>query len=503
MTIPPAAARSEPPLPPALMALVAVGGGLIIGAAATVGPAAAGAALAASVCGFYLLRHPVLAAAILVGAVPALSGLRRGLLVPGLRISEVLIGALAIAILVSVRRGQSPKWTSFDWLALAYATAVAVLGGIGLLLRGDDFDGEIGFLLGPFQFFLLYRAVRTAVRDDRGRTLALRIALLAAIPVCLITFVQVADIGGVRRLLFSITSEPGQTDLFARATSQGVGRATGPFVIWHTLSAYLWLISLVAVALLLRRDRRVLPPWVLMLVTAMSGAAILLTVSVTPVLALAAGMLWLGYSHRHLGRVLAVLAVAGVATALMLSSTIAARAEQQEAPVSAGKNAMVPETLSFRYEVWTEQYFPVIERNLLTGYGPGIPPGVTWESTESIYVTMLMRGGVPLLLLYLALMLSLFIHCRTVVREVDAPMAATVAEVVALAVVILLAYQAVVPLFMITGMPHLFWALAGLVPPLTSRSAANGSARAPRSSARRDDVPSVANHRPGRSIGVR
>lgn len=457
--------REAVPLHPGLVALVAVAGGLLIGGAATLGPVPAVGALLGSVAGFYFLRRPAIAAIILVGAVPALSGLTRGLPVPGLRISEVLVGALSIAILLTVPRGQAARWGLFDWMALVYASGVALLGGVALLLRGEAFSPDnIAALLGPFQFLLLYRAVRTAVRTERHRILALRMALLAAIPVCLLAFVQVADVGGVRELLFTVTAEPGADDLFADAEAGGVSRVTGPFVIWHTLSAYLWLISLVAAGLLLRGDRRVLPAGALIAVLAMAAAAILLTVSATPLMALVAGVLWLAHRHGQLGRVVLLVIVGGVVGAAALGPSIAARSEQQQVPESVGGNPLVPQTIAFRYEVWTEQYFPVIERNLITGYGPGIPPEVTWESTESIYVTMLMRGGIPLLIIYLALTLSLLAWARTARRAGRAPVGAAVAEAMAVAVVILYAYQALIPLFMITGMPHLLWALAGLMP---------------------------------------
>lgn len=472
--------HEAPPLPPALVGLIAVAGGLVIGGAATLGPVAGVGALAASIVGFYLLRRPLLSATILVGVVPAVSGLSRGIPVPGLRLSEILIGALTVAILLTVRRGEEAPWGAFDWLALFYATAVAALGGADVLMRGEPFDAEVmGTLLAPFQFVLLYRAVRTAVRDDRGRATALRMALLGAVPVCLLAFLQAADIGGVRSLLFSITSEPGAADLYAEATQGGVGRVTGPFVIWHTLSAYLWLIALVAAGLLLRGDRSVLPPWALSALIAMAGVTILLTVSATPVIALIAGLLWLARAHRRLGRAVVVLGVAGAVAAAAFAPSIAARMEQQQVPASAGGSSLVPQTLSFRYAVWTEQYLPVIERNPLSGYGPGVPPEVTWQSTESIYVTMLLRGGVPLLIIYLALMLAWLVWARAARHAEHEPVGAAVAEVVVVAVVILFVYQALVPLFMITGMPHLLWALAGLIPAVRAGGSRRGVDRPP------------------------
>jgi hypothetical protein len=111
----------------------------------------------------------------------------------------------------------------------------------------------------------------------------------------------------------------------------------------------------------------------------------------------------------------------------------------------------------------------------LSGYGPKIPPDVTWKYTESVYIGLLLRGGLPLLAIYGLMTWALVLVALEVARRplTSDPARAgpdeehTLEQALARGTVVLLAVlavtQLIAPLFLTTGLPHVWWILAGLV----------------------------------------
>ena len=89
-------------------------------------------------------------------------GVRRGLPIPGFRLTEVMIAGIAAIILITAKR--APRWGTFDWCALAYVTTTASLVWLNVVRHGSSFSQDIlGTLFGPVQYLLLYRAIVTAL----------------------------------------------------------------------------------------------------------------------------------------------------------------------------------------------------------------------------------------------------------------------------------------------------------------------------------------------------
>jgi hypothetical protein len=132
-----------------------------------------------------------------------------------------------------------------------------------------------------------------------------------------------------------------------------------------------------------------------------------------------------------------------------------------ETAPGADRHALVPQSVAYRLDLWTEQMLPAIGGRWLTGYGPDIPTSVSFEYTESMYLTLLFRGGVPLLLVYAALMLALGAAALTLARR-----AGGVDRVIGRSLFALVALLAVLhlfePYFATSGLPHLIWILAAL-----------------------------------------
>lgn len=106
-------------------AIFTVAASATVGVAAGLGAKTAVAALLGVAVAVIVMVRPVIGAYALVAVVPPVSGLRAGLPVPQLRLSEALILSVGVLLLLLARPGQTPRWRAFDWLAVGYAVATA------------------------------------------------------------------------------------------------------------------------------------------------------------------------------------------------------------------------------------------------------------------------------------------------------------------------------------------------------------------------------------------
>lgn len=411
---------------------------------------------------------------LLVALAPILSGLRRGLPIPGFRLSELLTVALAGAVLVAARRGSLRGLTRLDLLALAYVAATLGLGAIDLLRRDAPFDSDnVSGLVGPIQYLLLFRAVSiTAVTEDRREALV-RVLLLASVPVAVLAILQGFGVDTVVRWGVDLTG----SDYRGVFADQGFVRATGLFPHWQVAAGYFMVVSLLAVAALVRRGHRIAPDALLVAVVVLDGVALLRTVTTGASSAFAVGGVLLAVTAGRLRSARTIVATVLLIVLVLAGSVFAPRFREQYQPTARGPQAegVLPRTVAYRLDVWRDQYLPVLEDRWLMGYGPDIPPNARWKYTESVYVTMLLRGGVLLLAAYLALMAWLAVLGRRLVRDgppVDAALgAATITIVLVLAVT-----QIIATYFTTSGTPQVVWILAGLV---AAATAVRGAGREP------------------------
>jgi hypothetical protein len=152
--------------------------------------------------------------------------------------------------------------------------------------------------------------------------------------------------------------------------------------------------------------------------------------------------------------------------------------EQYQSSTGTQAHGIVPRTVVYRYEVWRDQYVPVLEDRWLAGFGPDLPPDARWKYTESVYVTMLLRGGVLLLGIYLAFMTTLAIRARRLVRA-GPPVDVVLGSAVIAIVLVLAVTQIIATYFTTSGTPQVVWALAGLVAAATTAQLPGRRADAP------------------------
>lgn len=426
------------------------------------------ATLAALIGGLTVLLRPATAVLGVVAVTPVICALKRGLFVPGLRPSEVLVAGVALPVLLFGGSRVSIRWRLLDAMALLYVVATFVLGAGDMVARGSAFTAELnGQLIGPLQYFLLYRSVVVALDTPELRRQAARLLLFGSIPVSITALLQFFDVGSTRPFIKSVVNSVAAGSI--RYTNGGLPRATGIMDHWHSLGGYMLVIILLCVALLLHPRQRVMSPGWLVVVLAFAVVGITLTLTLGPIIGAVVGSIWLGAATGRSRKVIGWLAAGALVIVVLLGPFLAARLDQQfesrvgQASGAAGPS-FLPQTLRYRVEVWQEQYLPLVASNLLTGYGPGLPPYVNWRYTETLYVTLLLKGGLPLLAIYAGLMYAAWLLARSVASSSHvSPDDRCIARVGLTLILILIPMHLINPYFANTGLAHPLWILFGLV----------------------------------------
>ncbi|MHB1585402.1 MAG: O-antigen ligase family protein [Acidimicrobiales bacterium] len=407
-----------------------------------------------------VLLRPFFGALVLAGLVPIVSGFTPGLPIPYLRLSEALIGAVGLTLLVSTRREDAVPWGVLDWLLLGYGLAWAFFGTFDALRLHEHMAlSDWGTVLGQLQFFLVYRGVRLGLRNEAERRIALRVVLAASVPVAVLAILQQVHAPGITSMLNKLT---GTT---ATATSTvSLLRAGSVFVNWASLAGYLFPLLLVMGALWLggvTTGRR----WWTLVVVALAAIGLALTAELSAISCLIVCTLVLGGLYGQGRRILRIVGIGLLVGAVLVGPFLATRLNN-ELSRSAGssRSAGVPQTLQYRMNVWTGQYFPAIGAAPLTGYGVILPSSISWPYPESQYVACLIDGGVPLLLAFGALMWGMVDQTRRWSRSHD-PFDAALGKALFLTVAALIAMDLIWPYLTNAGLPQVLWALFAIAAP--------------------------------------
>jgi hypothetical protein len=422
-----------------------------------------GAALVALV-----LLRPLVGALLLVVVVPITSGFATGFPVAHVRISEALIGLVGLTLIGFVRRCDVVPWGILDWVLLAYGLCWAAFGVLAAVSLHEHLSiDEWGTVFGQLQFFLVYRGVRVAVRTAGERRIAVGALLLASLPVSLLAVLQEVRAPGVPRLIARLTG--GVTGGSAATGLSSVHRATGPFVNWAALAGYLLPVVLVLVALALARTEVRNRRW-FVATAILAAVALAVTIEQSAIVCVLFGVLLLVWRYDRDGR-LKRLTIAGIVVVVLAASPFLVSRLLHELGTSAGTGRIgwVPETLSFRWSVWTRQYLPAIGARPLSGYGVVLPSSIHWAWPESQYISFLVEGGVPMLAMFGVLAWTMVDGARAAARSRD-PFEQALGRALVIAVASMVIVDAVWPFLSNGGMPQVLWGLMALTVPGILRS---------------------------------
>ena len=439
------------------LAVVGVVAMALVAAATGLSPLVGLGLIVAIAVGLAVALNDMIGLALLAALAPATAGLGKGIPIPGVRFSEALIGGVGVILLVSARRFV--RWNALDWAALAYALATLCLGAWDMLSQAEPIGQSSLFtLLGPLQFLLLYRATAVTARTPERRRIALRLMLWASVPVALLAIGQQFNFPGVRSLLETLTANS------VYAAGANAARVTGPFPLWHNLAGYLLMYLITIAAIVLRGVPDVMRRSFLIGIAALDAVALLETLSLAPIIALVLCVAILGVWYKGVSRVLVGLVVVVVAGLLVFGARIDARYTQEfsRAPGTQG-SALVPQTIQHRVDLWTNQLLPMLKGHVTTGYGAVLPSQFqNFPYTESLYINLLYRGGVVLLVVFLALAVAMVAAGLRARRDRD-PLQQALGPAVVLGVLSLVVIGLIESYFTDDGPPQVLWMLLGLL----------------------------------------
>jgi hypothetical protein len=441
---------------PAVLGLLVACG--VVGALAASSAAAALGAAALGVVVVLARFRPAVAAVVVVGLCPALSGISRELGVGPLKISEalLLVGA-AVALLHRPVSGQGVR--AADIGLLAYAGLACFFAAVHTLGGDSSISSFVRIGLAPTLLLLTYWTCSRTVRDRADLVLVLRWLLLVSVLPSVLAVGQGFDLPGVRSLLLSLTDGLS----LAAPGDPGVARVTSIFPDWHTFAAYLLIPTALPVMLLLRGRRDVLPlPW-LLTVLAVNSAALLLTVTATVAAWAVVAIVLLGWRRRQLAQSVAVLGTAVLVGGLLFSGPIASRVAEQRVTTVLVENPTIPDflpqTLNYRLSIWQRDYLPLLDEALPYGISNELPESVLFAHSENAYITLTLRGGLLLLGAAAAAMVLLGRELARGGRRSD--LESGVNDVL-LSVLLFLPFATMIwPYFTNSGFPQTFFALAG------------------------------------------
>jgi hypothetical protein len=429
--------------------------------------------LALALAGWVAARRPAAIALVLAGVVPITSGLARGLALPSLRISEALTVLLAVTVFVT-HRSVRARWTAVDVAAVGYVAAHLVLSLAGAYRENAILGVEaIGVLVGPVQYLLFYR---TVVLTGRGERAAGRLLAAFLCGSALVSGVALAQAAGPDSLDAALKAMTGYMP--SAGEDEAVARTTSLFPHFQVLSAYLFGVIVLGAAVLATPRATALAPWVVVILVLAASAAVVTTLTVTTTLGTLVAVGVVLRARRVPGRYLAAIAVGMVvlvaATTPLLVDRLGEQSRSVPGTVAADRPALVPQSLAYRWTIWTEQSLPALAGRWDIGAGPVLPDEIEWRSTESFYLTLLFRGGVPLLVVWGVLWWMLYQAAARVARDAG-PAVQAAALTLGVVVCVLIPLQLIQPYFTYGGIGHLVWLLAGVV--VAARAAAPPAAR--------------------------
>ncbi|WP_181420416.1 O-antigen ligase [Curtobacterium sp. MCBD17_023] len=291
------------------------------------------------------------------------------------------------------------------------------IGSRALLEAFNSADVGHGYRSDVILQLVIYAAVFVACRlmlmTGVDWKQVLRIIVFPAPAVALLGLLQTVKVPAAEDLVLSLTGFSPTQD-----TAGGLARATSTVGHWTGLGAYL---LVVLTALCLLAGETAIDGRRLVFALALVAGGILSTLTLAIITGAAfVALILLSRSASFRRRAVPIVALGAILTAF-LSGPITARLRQQfgyNPGAFAQRQGWLPESLSYRIQIWESQTLPVVSSRPWTGWGQGFyiefrqwgafPQWAVWPSAESQWLLELVCGGIPQLVCLLLLIASIW-----------------------------------------------------------------------------------------------
>ncbi len=438
-----------------------------------------------------LTRTQVGSVGLLLGIAACTTGVSAG--IGPLRLWHLLVLTALFVSQIGMDPRQALRFrpTTFDFIVPAFVATLAVVEAINSADLEYEFD--LGAILSYVFLYFGYLAARSVGGSRSATLIFLARFSLPAIPLAFLSAAQVLGVSSVTTLLLTLAPSEGAS---SRLEDGRLTRATGLIGHWTGFGAYVLLIVVAATAILIathrtdRQDegatastRRYRTLAGILLACAFISAIATLTFSV--VLVAAAIVLLSTRSAGLRVRFVAAASGASAAAAAVFGTLINNRVEQQFGEMRRSTDWLpewVPNTLSYRLRIWTEETIPMIQLRPLTGWGNGVyggtsgsleiqriyPPLLAWRSAESQWLGFAMSYGAAGLAGLLLILLAIIV---VLLRAAKQGNSSFIAWPLIICTVGAFIAAFTVPIFTNRGLPLPLWILFGLATASYMRSA--------------------------------
>jgi len=413
-----------------------------------------------------VVPRPILIVYGLTLLMPLTGGLARGNVVPFLRIGQAILvlGFILFLLARPSPQGKS-RLTAIDLAFALYFLTEAVFPMLALYYRGEQLNlnsadssglSPLQTLLGPLQYYLLYRIVVATISTERQIKLVLELSFIASIMVSVIGILE-RFVAPVRT--FIQTYYPPQVQ--SSTVSLDELRITSTLGHFSGLAAYLVFMIILVLACYTVGERMKISSPLLAITAVFDSIALILTGTFSGWIGLAVGVANVFILTGRLPK-LFILIVCGIAlAALIFQSFLSARLGEQLG--SGAAQGLLPQSLAFRIMLWESLFLPAIGQHLLFGAGPSPAVLNSWPAEESQYLLLLLRGGLLYFFSYLMLIGVAMTMCwrqmRSKSRDAN--------HSVAIALLVILITMSVMNVsgeyFTYVGGTQVLWMLLGIV----------------------------------------
>lgn len=286
-----------------------------------------------------------------------------------------------------------------------------------------DHPVSLGTLFELIVVYFAFQIARASITSLQTFIAFLKGVLLPSIPVAILGPLQVAGVDQVHNFLVNWTSSQGLQSRLERDASL---RATSTIGHWTALGGYLLVVITLACVLLvlIRRTEQKLSAYALAIlliavlgqVSTFTFATIAVSGAVLVVTAILVGL-----------RPIVVIPLVGVTLVGLqfFQSQFEDRVLRQAAESNyTDRWDWLPETLSYRMWVWTEQTIPAIAERPLTGWGVNVynfdwvwrPASLVWTSPESEWMRTAISVGIVGLAIQVAMLLVVWFQVLPAAR---------------------------------------------------------------------------------------
>lgn len=405
---------------------------------------------------------------ILIGLAAASTGVTSPVDLMGLKPWHILMVSATAFALASTRgstvRALRIGSTDIALLMFVFFTGVSELINSGTLRYGFDLVSVVS----PLYYFAGYLAARMVVQSEIDLQKFLTALALPAICVSIVCLGQFLS-DGFATFTLSLAPAP---SIDARIESGGYVRATGLIGHWTGVGFYFTVvIAIICVLTLINNQagRKPLPG--LLVVLGLSASVGILTTLTFAVIA--TSLVIVAVTAIKLNVRVGGVAATGAAILVLFAlfgDMLEERVRQQQMRSAATLPSWVPNTIAYRWQIWTEQTIPAISDRLTWGWGTNVysptnpsrirPTGLLWLSPESQWFAILISFGVVAALCFIVLCYAILRSLIKISKKENG--GSVVMPFVALMVCVILT-STIVSVFTNRGFPAIFWPALGAV----------------------------------------